>query len=211
MRVVVISDTHNQHRKLLLPEGDMIIHCGDVCGRGTSTEVYDFIKWFSSLPFKYKIFIAGNHDFYFEKKGISELQEELDENNIIYLNDSSIEVEGIKFWGSPVQPWFYNWAFNRQRGEDIKKHWDLIPDDIDILITHGPPKGILDITQNGDNVGCEDLFQAIERVKPKYNLFGHIHEAYGIYDTIYSDTIFINASVLNENYQLVNKPIIIDI
>ena len=209
MRAVVISDTHNQHRKLLLPQGDMIIHCGDVSGRGTSTEVYDFIKWFSILPYRYKIFIAGNHDFYFEQKGINEIEDELRENRIVYLNDSGIEIEGIKFWGSPIQPWFYDWAFNRQRGADIKRHWDKIPNDTNILITHGPPKGIRDMTVRGDRCGCEDLFQAVERVKPKYHLFGHIHEEYGqAYD---HTTTFINASVLDENYCLVNEPIVIKI
>ncbi len=125
------------------------------------------------------------------------------------MNDSGIEIEGIKFWGSPVQPWFYNWAFNRQRGEEIKKHWNLIPDGTNVLITHGPPKGFFDMTTRGENCGCEDLFKAVERIRPQYHLFGHIHEGYGI--EMSDGIVFANASVLNEDYRLVNRPIVIDL
>lgn len=204
MKFIAISDTHGQHTKLLLPEGDVIIHAGDISGRGTESQVREFIDWFSSLHYKYKIFIAGNHDFFLEKAS-AETVRSMIPSNIIYLNDSSVEIEGIKIWGSPVQPWFHDWAFNRQRGEDIRKHWNLIPADTDILITHGPVKGILDRTVYGQEVGCEDLLDIVKRNKPSVHICGHIHEAYG--ERINEQTRFINASVLNEDYFLVNSPI----
>src|SRR5690625_1620059 len=143
MKIVAISDTHGRHADIVFPKGDMLIHAGDVSSRGTRTQVADFIDWFARQPHKYKIFIAGKHDFFLEQADVQEIKELIPEG-IIYLNDSGVEIEGIKFWGSPVTPWFYNWAFNRDRGEEIKQHWDLIPDDIRVLITHGPPSRILD-------------------------------------------------------------------
>jgi Icc-related predicted phosphoesterase len=124
---------------------------------------------------------------------------------IIYLNDNGITINGINIWGSPISPWFFNWAFNRHRGEAIKKHWDLIPAGTDILITHGPVFGILDKTNTLKHVGCEDLLKKINEIKPKVHVCGHIHEAYGMEEK--SATKFINASVLNDKYELVNKPI----
>ena len=128
---------------------------------------------------------------------------------IIYLNDSGIEIDGITFWGSPITPWFFNWAFNRHRGEAIKKHWDLIPHNIDVLITHGPAHTILDKTTKGACAGCEGLLQKVQEIKPKVHICGHIHEAYG--KTEKYGTVFINASILNEKYELRNHAASIDI
>ncbi len=204
MNITTISDTHGQHRTLQLPGGEMLLHAGDVSGRGEREVVLDFLDWFSSQDYQYKIFIAGNHDFFFEQNSAEEIAALIPEN-VIYLNDSGITIEGIKIWGSPVQPWFYDWAFNRQRGADIRQHWDLIPDDTDILITHGPAAEILDKTVGGIPVGCEDLLEKIKAIQPKIHLAGHIHEAYGIVEKF--GTIFINASVLDFNYKLRNAPI----
>ncbi|HFA51599.1 MAG TPA: metallophosphoesterase [Bacteroidetes bacterium] len=208
MKIVAISDTHSKHLQLHLPIGDLLIHAGDVSGRGTEAEVLSFLDWFASLDFKYKIFIAGNHDYFFERMTDAYVRN-LIPDNIIYLNDEGTEIEGIKIWGSPVQPWFYDWAFNRRRGREIDKHWKLIPDDTDILITHGPAHGILDRTRNGSLAGCEDLLRRIKKVKPKYHIAGHIHEAYGMVEK--DGTTFINASVLNLRYELVNEPIVFEI
>jgi len=134
-----------------------------------------------------------------------------DSRNINLLIDSGIELEGIKFWGSPITPWFHNWAFNRYRGSNIQDHWDKIPQDIDVLITHGPPAYLgnnLGRVQEGEDVGCYDLYKAIQRVKPKINCFGHIHEGYGTY--IEEETLFINCSILNRRYVRTNDPISID-
>lgn len=208
MKFVVISDTHGQHQKLSLPQGDVLIHAGDVSKKGTLRQIEDFLSWFSTLDFEYKIFIAGNHDFYFEKADPSEIKQ-LIPNNIIYLNDSAVEIAGTKIWGSPVQPWFHDWAFNRQRGTEIKKHWDLIPNDVDILVTHGPVYGILDTTIRGELVGCKELLSVVQRIKPKAFICGHIHEDYGTYQS--EETLFINASILNLRYQVAHQPIVFEL
>ena len=208
MKIVAISDSHGQHLSLQLPAGDMLIHAGDISGRGSLAAVKHFLQWFSSQDYKYKIFIAGNHDFLFERE-TDEFIQSLIPEDVIYLNDSGVEIEGIHIWGSPVQPWFHNWAFNRIRGKDIQKHWDLIPTNTDILITHGPPMGVLDRTVHGNmQVGCQNLMDTIQKIQPKVHIFGHIHEAYGVEE---QDGIkFINASVLNLQYELVNAPVVFD-
>ncbi|MCP4520162.1 MAG: metallophosphoesterase [Cytophagales bacterium] len=199
-RIVMISDTHGKHHDIQLPTGDILLHAGDVSRSGKKTQIQDFLLWFSKQDFTHKIFIAGNHDFFFEKASLEEIKSIIPEN-VIYLNDSGIEIEGIKIWGSPIQPWFYDWAFNRQRGEDIQKHWDLIPKDTQVLITHGPPLGILDRTIHGQEVGCENLTNTIQQLKKlKIHLFGHIHEGYGMKQQ--SNITFVNASVLDVSYQL---------
>lgn len=207
MQITTISDTHGKHAQLKLPSGDILLHAGDISSKGNPAEIDDFLSWFEKQDYKYKIFIAGNHDFFFEDNKATQIAA-LIPDNIIYLNDSGIEIEGLKIWGSPISPWFYDWAFNRRRGKDIKKHWDLIPADTDILITHGPAHGILDLTTGKIRAGCEDLLHKIKEIKPKIHLSGHIHEGYGAVKKF--GTHFINASVLNERYEMVNAPIILD-
>lgn len=219
-KFICISDTHSKHKTIptsWLKPADCIIHAGDISTRGYANEVKDFLMWFGSLPYKYKIFIAGNHDFLFEdcpgdaQKLIDEVNKfyydyHFNEQGIIYLKDSMIEIEGIKIWGSPIQPTFYNWAFNRDRGPHIKFHWDLIPEGMDIVVTHGPVYGHVDLLPNNkERVGCEDLRDKIELIKPKVHICGHIHCAYGVEET--PETKFINASTANESYLMVNEPI----
>ncbi|MCA6362749.1 MAG: metallophosphatase domain-containing protein [Bacteroidetes bacterium] len=205
MKFITISDTHGQHDKLILPPGDVIIHAGDLSKRGKEHEVKSFLDWFSSLDYTYKIFIAGNHDFLFEQYPEEKVRA-LIPDDVIYLNDSGVRIEGIHIWGSPVSPWFFDWAFNRQRGKDIDKHWQLIPPDTDILITHGPVFSIHDRTIRGQLVGCEDLLLKVKEIKPGVHICGHIHEAYGQVQV--DDTLFINASVLDEDYVLKNEPVV---
>ena len=223
MKIVTISDTHNQHRSLTIPDGDMIIHAGDVSGRGSQKEIMDFIDWYSKLPHEYKILIAGNHDWGFETNG-DYYKNICEQNGIIYLNDSGCIVEGIRIWGSPITPAFFDWAFNRARSEKssqdyynnfdygkdpIKDHWDLIPKTTDILITHGPPYGILDKVNtngspnNGMSVGCEILRDKIKEIKPKLHVFGHIHETAGVYSE--DDITYVNASSLDNKYKMYGK------
>jgi Icc-related predicted phosphoesterase len=185
----------------------MIIHAGDVSNVGKSHEIYDFLNWFSTLPYKHKIFIAGNHDFGFEI--MNTIAPEYEEQGVIYLMDKMVEVDGIKIYGSPWQPRFYDWAFNVDRGPAIAEKWEKIPEGLDILITHGPPHGTLDDTVQGLRVGCEDLAIKIAQVKPKYHIFGHIHYGYGM--KIGEDTIYINAATLGERYEYRNRPILINL
>lgn len=208
MKIVCISDSHGQHDVLQLPEGDILIHAGDVSSRGKEYEIDDFLHWFSMQPHQYKILIAGNHDFYFEQHEESVIQDKIP-GNIMYLNDSGCTIAGLHIWGSPIQPTFFDWAFNRDRGEAIQKHWDLIPGTTDILITHGPPYGILDTTVRGEHVGCEVLAKKVLEVAPKLHVFGHIHEDYG--KVTQGKTTFINASVLDVKYRLVHAPIVFHI
>jgi Icc-related predicted phosphoesterase len=203
MRFVALSDTHGKHN-FDLPPGDVLLHAGDVSSRGLKSEIQRFLDWFSSLDYTYKIFIAGNHDFFFEEAPKEEIDAMIPDN-LIYLNDSGVEIEGIKIWGSPIQPWFHDWAFNRKRGPEIQKHWDLIPADSDIVITHGPAFGIHDRLVSGMPVGCEDLLPTLQRIAPKVHLCGHIHEAYG--ERQVGETLFLNASILNVRYEIANAPI----
>ena len=218
MRILTLSDTHSKHN--FIPTRfienvdnslDTIVHAGDVSSRGYKGEIIDFLKWYNELNFKNKILIAGNHDFYFEEGKPEDIAAMLAEYpNITYLNDSGVEIDGVKFWGSPVQPWFYDWAFNR-RGADICKHWDLIPNDTHVLLTHGPVRGYLDMTQRGEPVGCPYLLEKITQMSNlKLYVFGHIHEAYGRVE-LPDGKIFINASVLNLRYEMANYPIEVEI
>jgi Icc-related predicted phosphoesterase len=207
LKFVTISDTHGKHDSLSLPVGDVLIHAGDCTSRGSELEVVNFLNWFSKQDFEHKILIAGNHDFYFERAPELEI-EKIIPQNIIYLNDSGTIINGLKIWGSPITPWFYNWAFNRHRGVPIQKHWNLIPLDTDILITHGPVFRYLDATTSGHNAGCENLLHKVLEIKPKVHICGHIHEAYGVIEN--GGIKFINASVLNEKYELENNPIIFE-
>lgn len=206
--ICIISDTHNQHEKLELPKADWIIHAGDMTSTGKHAEIANFMEWFSKTDYSKRIIIAGNHDFLFETGPY--MAKTLIPENVIYLESSGIEIDGIKIYGEPRQPRFFNWAFNVDRGQAIKKYWDAIPDDTQILITHGPAYGMLDMTIEGDLTGCEDLRNRLSELKElKLMCCGHIHEARG--DFRFADgQLIINASVLNRSYRLVNKPYVID-
>lgn len=218
MKILCISDTHTKHKLIASRfienadnSVDTIVHAGDVSSRGYKGEIIDFLKWYNELNFKNKILIAGNHDFYFEEGKPEDITAMLAEYpNITYLNDSGVEIDGVKFWGSPIQPWFYNWAFNR-RGTDICKHWDMIPNDTHVLLTHGPVKGYLDMTQRGESVGCPYLLDKISQMSNlKLHVCGHIHEAYGRVD-FPEGGVFVNASVLNLRYEMAHYPIQVEI
>lgn len=208
MKFVAIADTHCRHHNLKLPKGDVLLHAGDICYKGEKEEVVDFLKWFGKQYFEYKIFIAGNHDFYFERKSLQQINAMLPPT-VFYLNDSGVEINGVRIWGSPVTPWYFNWAFNRKRGPAILKHWQQIPQGTQILITHGPAFGIHDTVINGKNAGCKDLLEHVQKIKPQVHICGHIHEGYGQLKR--NETKYINASLLNESYELVNKPVVFEL
>lgn len=215
MNLTFLSDTHNKHNLIptdYLLGGDVIIHSGDVSSRGTESEIDAFLNWYSKLPYSHKILIAGNHDFFFEAASKHIIDAKMAKYpEITYLNDSGVEIEGIKIFGSPVQPYFHGWAFNRI-GEAINEHWDKIPLDTNILITHGGPLGIgyNNVTLEGQDVGCPYLAIKITELSDlKIFCQGHIHEGYGSYQ-IDNGPLFLNASVLNRRYEMRNKPIIVD-
>ena len=216
-RLTFISDTHTKHEKLngFLPGGDILLCAGDISSRGYKTELENFFKWFDGIDnYDHKIFIAGNHDFGFQDepetiKGLLTGYKTIDYLQDEYLGIQDGDEPELKIWGSPWQPEFHNWAFNLPRGEKIKEKWDLIPDDVDILITHGPAFGKLDyVPYDGLNVGCEELLKRIEEVKPKIHLSGHIHSGWGY--VFNGETHFFNAAILNDRYEFRNKPITIE-
>jgi predicted phosphohydrolase len=193
LRLVCLSDTHGLHDQVAVPDGDVLLHAGDVSRRGELLEVIEFNRWLGTLPHRHKVVIAGNHDFLFEQEpGLAASLI----THATYLNDTEIQIEGVRIWGSPISPWYHDWAFNRQPGAEIQRHWDLVPPGTDILITHGPPHGVLDLTRTGQMVGCPSLRQMVAKIGPRLHLFGHIR--------------FVNACLLNARYEPVNAPVVID-
>lgn len=225
---VCISDTHTKTYGLSLPPGDVLIHAGDFTKTGLPEEIEGFSTYLAAQDFKYKVIIAGNHDITFDLDNYEnylrkrfhtyfaraknhknfttkEAKEKL--TGCIYLEDSACEIFGYKIYGSPWTPIFCDWGFNLTRGKEILEKWKKIPTDTDILITHGPPYKILDKCYSGTNAGCEDLLKEVkERVKPKFHIFGHIHEGYGVVEK--EGTTYVNASTCNISYKPNNKPIV---
>jgi predicted phosphodiesterase len=198
-----------------LPGGDILLCAGDISSRGYTHELEDFFEWYDGINnYDHKIFISGNHDFGFQDnpdkiKGLLTGYKTIDYLQDEYMGIQDGDEPELKIWGSPWQPEFHNWAFNLPRGEKIKEKWDLIPNDVDILITHGPAFGKLDyVSYNRINVGCEELLKKIEEVKPKLHISGHIHEGFGY--IFNGETHFFNAAVLNDRYEFRNKPMTID-
>jgi len=221
MQIVCVSDTHGNYPSNL-PEGDILVHAGDYSYLSRFSkdhiptlkkELEEFNAWLGSIKDNYEhiVFVPGNHDWYFEvspDEAIKTL------SNAMVLNDSGIELCGHNIWGSSVTPEFCNWAFNRRRGDEIQRHWDLIPEDTSMLITHGPPAGTLDNVGRNNSVGCENLRHTVNRINPNIHIFGHIHEGYGTIkkqneETMHHETIFVNASYMKRYYYPINKPIVI--
>jgi Icc-related predicted phosphoesterase len=214
MKIVCLSDTHNCNEQIEVPDGDILLHAGDATTIGNVLQIAEFNKWFSALPHKYKIFVAGNHDWLFETD--NGLARGILSKSIIYLQDSFVEIEGLKIYGSPWQPRFFDWAFNLNRGAELAEKWKLIPLDTDILITHGPPNGILDEVPRKywtENTGCEELRKRVETLAEfgnlKLHLFGHIHCGYGQDEQF--GVKFVNASNCDEKYEPTQPPIVIEI
>lgn len=212
MKVTLISDTHNKHS--LIPKdslkGDIIIHSGDFSSLGHRHECKDFLKWYNSLDYKYKVFICGNHEVGVQKDPHMLTTLLIQYPDLIYLNEESVNIEGLNIYGSPWTPFFFNWAYNAQRGEEIKKHWDKIPNNTDILVTHGPVYGINDtVLGRPENLGCKDLYDKILEIKPLIHTCGHIHTGNGYKE--FNDINFFNTSVLDESYQMRYKPYHIEI
>jgi Icc-related predicted phosphoesterase len=217
MKICAISDTHSYHRQVVVPEADVLIHAGDITWKGELPIVEDFAKWLKDIQIPHKIIIWGNHEVGFERgykrdPAIKVIQDA----GAIYLEDSGVEIDGIKFWGSPIQPFFFDWEFNRQRGQDIKVHWDKIPTTTNVLITHGPAYGILDEAPRGsgmfDHVGCQDLLNRINELPQlKAHIAGHIHNGHSPVPVIINGVKFINASVCTENYKPTNLPVVFEV
>jgi len=230
MRITLISDTHTKHDELSydpkdLPGGDLLIHAGDLMNSGRNPEdIKEFCKWFNGLEqYDHKVFIAGNHDRMFEDVPEQAMEIVNSYKWIDYLQDDWIivgdglinetgEKQTAKIYGSPWQPWFYDWAFNLPKGgPGLMAKWEAIPKDTDILITHGPPQDHLDISgppYNEPHLGCALLREKVDEQPPKIHVFGHIHGGHGY--KFHNGTHFFNASILNERYEYVNRPVTFD-
>lgn len=220
MKIVMIADTHERHLALegFMPEGDVLVCAGDFTMMGEEVYVRKFDEWLGGLPYQHKVVIPGNHELSFdEHKNEKYLQARNWLKNAILLVNQSAIIDGMKFYGMPDTPEFCNWAFNRTRTE-MEAFTDQIPADTDVLVTHGPPFGICDALRRAErdprtreitgyhpeHLGCLNLLEAVERVKPKVHVFGHIHGAYGKHDN--GATQFFNASICNEDYRPTRQP-----
>lgn len=208
MRIVCISDTHEKHNRVKLPEGDVLIHAGDWTSKGNKHRLQAAGRWFAGqASYSCRIAIAGNHDIslqYDPGFGIRCFADS------VYLAEGSVDVQGLKVFGTPWSTEFNGWAFGAKLGEECRKHWARIPRDTDILVVHGGPFGYGDRCLDGRRVGCPDLTRTIEEICPKLVVCGHIHEDYGVY-TMACGTTVVNASLMDSFYSLVNSPIVIDL
>jgi predicted phosphodiesterase len=181
MRIVAIADTHGFERDLgTLPPGDVLVHVGDLLRRGTLAELEPVADWIRSQPHRRKLVVAGNHDWCFSRVRAEACA--LLGSGVSYLQDEERTIDGVRFWGSPWQPEFCDWAFNLPRGAPLRAKWSFIPDGIDVLLTHGPPRGFGDFVPEANaREGCDDLLAAVRRVRPALHLFGHIHQDGGVF------------------------------
>lgn len=206
MKLVCLSDTHMKHGDVDVPEGDIFIFAGDMCREGSLDQVKTFRDDFlDPLPHEHKIVIAGNHDYPFEDHDGSDLLPE----DCTYLEDEAVTIDGVTLYGAPWQPEFCNWAFNLPRGESLAEKWSMIPEETDVLITHGPPDGIMDGVYRGrsisgmrtgrdfiEHAGCNELLKRVYEVEPDLHVFGHIHEHTGLEE--HDGMTFANVSYLGQ-------------
>jgi len=201
MRIVAVADTHLFTSDLVVPDGDVFIHAGDLCRGGDLDELREAAAWIEALPHRHKIVVAGNHDWCFvhDPAAARALL-----GNMHYLEDAELVLDGIRFYGSPWQPEFNDWAFNLPRGEAIAAVWRKIPAGLDVLITHGPPEGLGDRSPVGGRAGCADLRRRIAEVLPRLHLFGHIHQDGGVWHE--GATVFANVTT----WECERAPTVID-
>lgn len=177
---------------------------------GKPEKIEEFGMWLRDSPFIAVVLIAGNHDILFQKKAEKARKLLSKHDKIYYLEDSGCRVEGISFYGTPWQPEFGSgWAFTLDTEQELNKKWQNIPSDVQVLISHGPPAGILDFTVDGKHVGSSSLLaETTQRIKPQLHLFGHIHEGYG--KCTLGEVIFVNGSICNSDYLPIHAPIVLE-
>jgi Icc-related predicted phosphoesterase len=213
LTLVLLSDTHGLHRRLphSIPEGDVLIHAGDFCAHGRAEEAHDFAAWLGSLPHPHKLVTAGNHDRAIEQDPAA-FRAAFAAHGIHLLINDVIDIEGFRFFGSPYTPTFYDWHFMRDRGPALRSEWAKIPEQTDVVITHGPAYGHGDLAppwrdEPARHVGCFELLLRLRAIRPRLHVFGHIHAGYGV--TVSDElpgTTFINAALCTEAYQPTNRP-----
>lgn len=207
MRIVIVSDTHGKFAQVTVPDGDILIHCGDMTIRGDLGQLERFNRELEAKPHSTKIVVAGNHDSPFQTDNA---QARALLSSAIYLQDELVEVAGLRIYGSPWQPEFRKMAFNLPRdSSELAAKWAMVPDRVDVLVTHGPPKGILDRTPYYPTVGDAFLLERVLQVKPKLHCFGHVHLSRGVLER--DGIIFANAASLDEKYNPIGEAIVIDL
>lgn len=207
MKLVCFSDAHWLFPEVQVPPGDVLIYAGDWCSGEDMKNTVAFAAYLRKFKHKHKIVIAGNHDRLAERNPHM-VKEIFYEEGIIYLQDSGVTINGISFYGTPWTPEFCNWAFMLP-DEDLKKKWKGIPDNLDVLITHGPAFGILDRLPNEGSVGSKTLEEAIIQKKPRIHICGHIHNGHGKMES--EHTYYYNVAVCDDDYILQHKPTVIDL
>lgn len=196
--LVALADLHCHHDALDVPEGDVLVVAGDLTKRGTLAELREVNAFLAGLPHAHKLVVAGNHDACFERQP-AEARATL--SAATYLEDEEIRVAGLRLWGSPWQPEHLDMAFNLPRGRPLAEKWARIPAGLDVLVTHGPPHGILDRNDQGAHVGCEALRERVREIRPRVHVFGHIHEARGIHRD--ETTTYVNAATAGRHEAVV--------
>lgn len=209
-KICAISDLHEQWAAVKVPQCDILVIAGDITYEGKWEKLYQFVGWMEKLQedniCKDIVVIAGNHDItaQTEPKRFADLMR----SACTYLNEEMEIVQGLTFFGSPWTPWFYDWAFNAHRGRPMAEHWAMIPDNVDVLVTHTPPYGACDIIPDGRRVGCVDLAnEVLHRVKPKLHICGHIHHSHGL--GFLGNTLVMNAATCTEKYKPLNPPLVV--
>lgn len=208
MKLVCLSDTHGLHDKICdIPDGDVLIHAGDCTNSGSDLGFFKFISWYKRLPHLNKILIAGNHDWIFQEDPVL-IEKTCRENNIHYLCDSSVVINGVVFYGSPYTPMFCDWAFMLSE-QELERRWSNIPKETNVLITHGPAFGILDRVLRGEYVGSKALKKrCCQLPNLKLHVFGHIHEAYGVVSR--KNITHINVSICTVRYSPSNSCVVFE-
>jgi Icc-related predicted phosphoesterase len=220
IRFVCVSDTHS--RPYRPPEGDVLIHAGDFTKRGAQEEVFQLANQLRGLSHKYKVLISGNHDSPFDVKNYEKIIQKhrnpVKEDpfvvkrllkDFIYLEDSFCQIAGYSIWGTPWTQEHYKGAFTLRDKDLLASKWLQIPQGVNILVSHSPPFGILDMSKDGKHVGCKSLAEAVQRIRPLVHVFGHIHEGHGF--TTVEGVTYINASICNNRYQPIYEPFVFDL
>lgn len=207
MKIICMSDTHRSFWDFKLPQADMLLFAGDIDTHDSVAQLIGFCNWLDEQPVTHKIIVAGNHDGFFEEQG--PLARDIIKSHATYLENSGTEIEGLKIYGSPISLMFMDWWFMKSPMQ-IRPYWDAIPSDTDILITHEPPYGICDLNERGGHLGCPLLRERVlDVIKPKIHVFGHIHDAYGTEKI--GETLFVNASIMDDYYDPVHEPVIVEL
>ena len=218
VKVTCISDTHLEHKRLTKKlvnhssSPSVFIHAGDFTNFGNIEKIEEVFYWVSDLPYDHLLMICGNHEVKVSENDAM-LKPLAASYGIQLIHNEVVEIEGFKFYGEPRSREFFNWGWSYNPGQEAEEVWAKLPEDIDVLVTHGPPHGCCDFIPTIDlhtlkpvgHQGCISLRRAIEEKKPRYVVCGHIHEGYGT--SLINETTVINAAIMNKNYVPVNDPV----